>query len=59
MLLQDQSGTKGTGGHTGELRETAEGPEGTRGMQEAPGGPEVKHGGIGAGRRTGTQHERR
>jgi hypothetical protein len=27
-------------------------------MQEAPGGPEVKHGGIGAGRRaTGTQHQ--
>ena len=28
-------------------------------MQEAPGGPEVKHGGIGAGRRaTGTQQAR-
>ena len=57
ILLQDPRDTKGTGGHTGGSRETPEGPEGTRGTQEAPGGPEVKHGGIGAGRKaTGIQH---
>ena len=50
-------GHRRTGGHTGGSREAQEGPEGTWGMQEAPGGPKGKHGGIGAGRKAiGTQH---
>jgi hypothetical protein len=60
MLLQDPRDIKGTGGHTdGDIQRDARRTGGhTRGMQEAPGGPEVKHGGIGAGRRTtGTHHQ--
>ena len=40
--------------HTGGSRETPEGPEGKRGMQEALGGPEVKHAG-GSERAAGPQ----